>query len=409
MASLKLYHDTRSIRKDGTSPIKIAVNHKSRFLINLKIYVSPDNFINNEIIIPKNPARQKNLNTYIQHQLVYVENTINKLTLLGKLSEMSDLQLKKTLDNNGVLQDDKPILFRDHYLKFIDKKTKDGTKRVYLHTLNRIGQFCELDTLIFSDITVKWLDALNVEFSRTCGINARGIHMRNIRAVINDAIRDDVIDQNNYPFRKWKIKKEATPKRSLNIEQLRMLRDYECEPFMQQYRDVFMLIFYLIGINAIDLFNLTEIKDGRIEFRRAKTGRLYSVKVEPEALSIIEKYRGDKYLLNVLDRYQDYLNYLHKLNNNLKIIGPVTIVSRKNGKLGKKEYHPIFPKLSTYWARHSWATIAASLDIPKETIAAALGHGGNTVTDIYIDFDQTKIDKANRKVLNYLKSNKLHI
>lgn len=46
--------------------------------------------------------------------------------------------------------------------------------------------------------------------------------------------------------------------------------------------------------------------------------------------------------------------------------------------------------LTTYWARHSWATIAASLDIPKETIAAALGHSNHTVTDIYIEFDYRK-------------------
>ena len=61
-----------------------------------------------------------------------------------------------------------------------------------------------------------------------------------------------------------------------------------------------------------------------------------------------------------------------------------------------------FAQITTYWARHTWATIAASLEIPKETIAAALGHGGNTVTDIYIDFDQKKVDEANRKVLDYV-------
>ena len=55
-----------------------------------------------------------------------------------------------------------------------------------------------------------------------------------------------------------------------------------------------------------------------------------------------------------------------------------------------------------YKARHSWATIAAELEIPKETIAAALGHGGNTVTDIYIDFDRKKVDEANRRVLDWV-------
>jgi integrase len=82
----------------------------------------------------------------------------------------------------------------------------------------------------------------------------------------------------------------------------------------------------------------------------------------------------------------------------LKKIGAV----ERKGLGGKKIITPLFPKLSTYWARHTWATIAASLDIPKETIAHALGHGSTTVTDIYIDFDMKKVDDANRKVLNYV-------
>ena len=71
--------------------------------------------------------------------------------------------------------------------------------------------------------------------------------------------------------------------------------------------------------------------------------------------------------------------------------------------LTKKERKPLFPDISTYWARHTWATIAASLDIPKETISAALGHEiGSRVTSIYIDFDQKKVDEANRKVMDYV-------
>jgi integrase len=64
------------------------------------------------------------------------------------------------------------------------------------------------------------------------------------------------------------------------------------------------------------------------------------------------------------------------------------------------------PKVSMYWARHSWATLGAELDIPKETIGAALGHSNKTVTDIYINFDRNKIDRANRQVLDFVLYNK---
>jgi len=92
----------------------------------------------------------------------------------------------------------------------------------------------------------------------------------------------------------------------------------------------------------------------------------------------------------------------------LRQVGPIQRIEMQTER--KRYIHiertPLFPELTTYWARHTWATIAAELDIPKETISAALGHSMGDVTDIYIQFNRKKIDKANRKVLDYLKSGK---
>ena len=179
------------------------------------------------------------------------------------------------------------------------------------------------------------------------------------------------------------------------------MRDYKCEEYQERYRDIFMLMLYLIGINAVDLFNLKQIINGRIKYHRAKTSKLYSIKVEPEAMEIIEKYRGKDWLINVLDEYGNYKDFLHRMGIGLKQIGPVI----RTGLGGKKNREPIFPEISSYWARHTWATIAAELDIPKETISAALGHEiGSEVKSIYINFDRKKIDEANRKVIDYLNS-----
>ncbi len=106
----------------------------------------------------------------------------------------------------------------------------------------------------------------------------------------------------------------------------------------------------------------------------------------------------------ILDRYKNYKDYYHRMNRMLKKLGAADAVKADPSKPGPapREKAGAFPALSTYYARHSWATIAASLDIPKETIAAGLGHGGNTVTDIYIDFDMKKVDAANRRVIDHL-------
>ena len=74
----------------------------------------------------------------------------------------------------------------------------------------------------------------------------------------------------------------------------------------------------------------------------------------------------------------------------------------ESDKLTFKIRTPLFPHISWYYARHTWATIASNLDVSKDIIAVALGHGATTTTDIYIDFDQKKVDAANRKVIDYV-------
>lgn len=245
----------------------------------------------------------------------------------------------------------------------------------------------------------EWLTRFESYCAQTMKINAYAIHLRNIRTVFNYA-RDEEITT-LYPFRKFKIKHEETKKRAMPIEQLKELRDIPCEEYQEKYRDMFMLSFYLMGINMGDLLHLKkeDLVNGRIEYHRAKTNKLYSIKVEPEAEKIIRKYKGKKYLLNPLDHYSDHLEFVRHMNRELKKIGTM----ERKGRGGKKLREPLNDQLSSYWARHTWATIAAELDIPIETISRCLGHSyGSSVTNIYIKFDDRKIDEANKKVLDYL-------
>lgn len=297
---------------------------------------------------------------------------------------------KRKVDNTGT--------FVKHYEQFMESKTNRGTRGVYKHTLDRIRVFDKnIDNKMFEDIDLKWLTDFEAFCAKTACKNARNIHLRNIRAVFNNAIDYEITTA--YPFRRFKIRPEATRKRSMSVEELRRLFDYPVEDYAEIYRDMFRLIFMLVGINSVDLHGLKSItRDGRIEYKRAKTGRLYSIKVEPEAMEIINKYRGVKGLLCIADRWRDSRNFRHQCNKALQKIGQV----ERKGRGGKKTITAEFEGVTTYWARHTWATIAASLDIPKDTIAAALGHGGDTVTDIYIDFDQKKVDAANRRVLDWV-------
>ena len=142
---------------------------------------------------------------------------------------------------------------------------------------------------------------------------------------------------------------------------------------------------------------------------RKKTGRLYSIRIEPEAKEIIERYKGVNKLVNFSENMRNYKQFVGKANKGLKAIGQVIKVRNENKKAHdfQKEFHikynSLFPNISLYWARHTWATIAFSIGIPEEIIAEALGHShGNRTTAIYIDKSVANIDAANRKVLDYV-------
>lgn len=396
MANLKIILDTRRARKDGTYPVKLQISHKGRVgQISTDIYALPEQFESG--LLNRNAQNWKTKNMVLQGMMSDAELKVLELTRRDALVNLNINQLKDILSqkDEGMPESKR---FIDYLDEFTSLKNNAGTISIYQTTRSKIMEYDPNCT--FESMDKRWLSGFeNWMIASGMKINAYAIHLRNIRAIFNYALDEEYTSL--YPFRKFKIKKEETRKRSLTVEQLVMLRDYPCEEYQKKYRDMFMLMFYLVGINAVDLFSAKpkSIVTGRLEYKRAKTGKLYSPKIEPEALEIIEKYKGDEWLLNVRDKYVDYKDYVRRMDNYLKKIGEC----KRVGLGGKKIITPLFPNISSYWARHTWATIAASLDIPKETISAALGHEiGSKVTSIYIDFDKKKIDKANRMVLDYI-------
>lgn len=266
---------------------------------------------------------------------------------------------------------------------------KERTKELYESTLKHIVNYYgeqKLSVMRFEQMKLDWLLGFENHMTENdIAPNTQAIHMRNLRHVCNFAIDNEVTTY--YPFRRYKIKYEKTRKRNIKIDKLRDLMNHEfSDACLQRYLDCFKLMFMLIGINIKDLCLLKGMRDDYIEYRRAKTNRPYSIKVEPEALSIIDKYRGKEFLLNYMDNCKNYRSFYGNLVKNLNKI---------RDELG-------LSSLTSYYARHSWATIASSLDIPKETISAALGHAERSVTDVYIEFDMEKVDRANRKVIDWV-------
>lgn len=397
MAKIKIYLETRRISvKSGEAPLNFAVSHRTKTAyIPLNITLAPKYWDAQKRIVVGHP-RKKHLNDLVRSMTLEIMVALQEVEKKFDINSMDVKELRDRIveykNPNRIKLDDEKSL-SNLFGNFVS--TKSGrTKELYETTWRKIKAFegKRAETLRCEEINVDWLNRFNVFLSASApSANARAIHMRNLRAVFNYAIDNEITD--NYPFRRFKIKQEATRKRNFDAETLRAIFNADnLEPWMEKYRDLFKLSFMLIGINFVDLCNLQEVRNGRINYIRAKTKKLYSIKLEPEIEELIARYKGEKCLLNYLDSYK---SYRHFYNNTCK--GLRAIKERVNEQPGVE-----IDTLTTYWARHSWATIAAYLDIPKETIAAALGHSDRSVTDIYIEFDKRKVDVANRRVLNFV-------
>lgn len=382
------------VREDKNNSLRIRISENlKKYEISLGFSMDKSTLEN---VLSSNPDKK---NLHWAQMLDTIQGKIDgiRCDYLVKGIEPTLAEIKERILAEVINKPTKPKdCFVDIFKEFADTHNKT-TKGMYYYTLHRIEQFDNtISTKSINDIGIPWLTRFESWLAQTNSKNARNILLRNIRAVFNYAL--DCEYTTNYPFRRFKIRPEATRKRAMTVEQLRSLAVYPVEDYQVFYRDMFVLMFCLIGINVVDLYSLGGIVDGRVEYRRAKTHRLYSIKVEPEAQAIIDKYHGTKNLLCIADRWTTHSQFGKQMNKALKRMGEMQRV----GRGGKKVFEPIVPGLTTYWARHTWATIAARLDVPKETIAHALGHGNDTVTDIYIDFDKRKVDEANRKVLDFV-------
>lgn len=397
--------------------MKLRITHKGASVhINLGIKVASECWDkeNNKVVEHK---KEKTFNSYISSKMTMAESLITKLSLMGTLNKYSALQLKTAIENGGQISLEKDSMkFYDYFVLSISKKKKSKTILSYETSLKRMREFDPmLEDRTFEEIDLKYMQRFDEWFDgRGVSINARAVYYRNIRAVFNGAVDDKLTD--NYPFRQFKIKKTPTKKRNISVEELRMLRDYPVDDrFLEKYRDMFMMMFYLRGINAVDLFRMKEsdIRLGRLNYIRSKTGKYYSVKIEPEARVLIEKYKGKEYLIDVCDGAKDhkdwetkYEGFLQRMTRGLKRIGPYII----KGNRGKKEIKPILPFISQYWCRHTSATLMMEIGYSNEIIASSLGHEyGNKTTNIYIEYNEAEVDKANRALIDYVNGNDMDI
>ncbi len=317
MITTRFYLDCRAVDHGQSAPLRLAITKNSnRAYVPLSVSLLPSQWDAHRQIVIGHP-RKIALNNFIQSQKLTVDGIIFRLAQAGELAGLRSAQIKDRII--AELYPSEEVTAVTPYTCFVSfMETKTGrTHQLYKTTLGRIMAFCpDFPRLGFEDITVKWLERFDGFLVKSApSRNARNIHHRNLRTVFNRAIDDEVT--RCYPFRKFKIKPEPTQKRAMSIEELRKIATAPLPHWQEPYRNMWLLSFCLIGINVVDLCSLREIDGaGRVQYIRAKTHKAYSVKVEPEALSLIEKHRGKDWLLYMLDSHKNYRAWYQQLLEN---------------------------------------------------------------------------------------------
>lgn len=227
--------------------------------------------------------------------------------------------------------------------------------------------------------------------------NSSSYYMRNLRAIYNRAVDGGLVAQRS-PFRHVYTGVAKTVKRAVPIGVIRRMRalDLRGDAGMELARDVFLFSFYTRGMSFVDMafLRVGNLQNGVLSYRRRKTNQQLWIKWERPMADIVNKYRepGREYLLPILsgggNEWRDYRNASHRVNRCLRRMGEM---------LGLEM------PLTTYVARHSWASIARSSNIAVGTISEALGHDSEATTRIYLaSLDASVIDRANSKVLGLL-------
>lgn len=228
--------------------------------------------------------------------------------------------------------------------------------------------------------------------------NSSSFYMRGLRAVYNRAVEKGLTVQRN-PFRHVYTGIDKTVKRAILLKAVRQIRDQDLrlEPTMDWARDLFMFSFYTRGMSFIDMAYLkkSDLKNGVLSYRRQKTGQRLFIKWEKPMQEIVSRYdtSGTPYLLPVIrdmrtDGRKQYKSAAHRVNRLLKKLGM---------RLG------LAIPLTMYVARHGWASIAKSRNIPVSIISEAMGHDSEKTTLIYLaSLDTSAIDKANSLILKAL-------
>lgn len=293
-------------------------------------------------------------------------------------------------------------LFNDYICQLKDEG-RLGYELSVQQVRNSLLKFKGHSDIFFSEIDVNWLKSYE-SWLRCCKLedNTIGIRFRTLRAVYNLALTEGLVKTDLYPFKKYKVSKlhKETAKRAITKEQVKQVIEYDVSEvrfYKKLAVDMFTFSYLMGGINFTDMAFLTDknIDGGRMVYVRQKTKKLIILPLQEKAVEIMNRYRSPqrKYIFPILDNRE---RTPRQIRNRI-----YDVLANVNGHLNDigKELG-IELKISSYTARHSYATVLKRSGVSTSIISESLGHSSERITQIYLDsFDNEQVDEAMKNLL----------
>ena len=391
--------DTRTVNKEGTYPVKIKVYFQGKpKYYPTGICMSTKEEL--EEVLESKSKKNIEIQDIIGKELSRILKNIDILVERGTFS-FSNLNNMLGKNIGGTLNE-----MISAKIKELDNEEKFGSSAFYKGTLSLLKRYIKHDVLI-NEVTVEWLNGLEKFILKTANQTTVAMNMRNIRATMNIAKQVGVIRESDYPFGrgKYQIKEGSGKKKALNKKQLKAIAEYSDGSMTTEfYRDLWLFIYFCNGLNVADLISLkfSDIQNGEISFIRKKTKdrtrdvkRIYAA-ITPEMYSIINKWGNDPkksvYIFPFLKPGDSAWEHEKKKKNLTKLI------NKRMKMIGEKLN---FGKITTYVARHTYATVLRNEGVPISIISPMLGHSSVTTTEIYLADLESEYRAKNASLLSF--------
>ncbi|MTE25498.1 site-specific integrase [Winogradskyella ouciana] len=398
MATVKIKLDTRRAKSNDTYNIIYKIRHlKKVHTINAGISVLKKHWNSTNSRVINSCPNAKSINLKLLNDYLALEKAILALD-----DEVTIEKLRLLIKGKTETQTSSFKTFTQQLIDEMLTTKNTGNALVYRTAMNRFLDFCKKD-ITFTEIDYVLLQKFENHL-KLKGLKQNSIsnYFRTIRAIYNKAIKHKLVDRSHYPFYDITIKSEQTAKRAISREDIKRLQSIELDEDSTASKSLkyFMLSFYLRGISFTDMAYLkaSNINNGRILYNRRKTHKNYSIRLFKPAEAIIKslQYENSSYLLPIINEtlQEDSLEAKKVIKQWIKTTNKY--LKRLSLELQSDS------TITTYTARHSFATIAKRLGYSNELIAEALGHEyGNKTTAIYLDaFDTNKIDELHIAVIS---------